>query len=350
MTEVPAAAPPALALAPVSAGSASTGTVGLRSAGTVPTEPRPPAPPVESPRWSFEPAIAAAIGRIDRAGMQRDLAAIVGDRNDRTAGPHLRAVTRHVEAQLRRAGWTVRRETIRHGDRIADNLIADRAGRDADRVVVVAAHLDTVPLSPGADDDGSGLAALLSIARAASRLPTSASLRILAFAFEEDGLIGSSQYVAALPESERSQIVAVLSMDMIGYRDPTPWSQRYPAGIEQVVRRPLPNTGDFVAALGIESEPILAAMEHAQQYVTDLRAGVVPLRRWQVFAAPDVLRGDHAPFWLAGIPAAAIGDTGNFRNPHYHQQSDRLESIDLDFATLAARWVGASALTLAGVR
>jgi hypothetical protein len=310
--------------------------------------PETPPPPV-APVFTVQPAIAKAIASIEARAYARDLGAIVGERNDRTTPAHLAKVTAYVEAELTKAGFRVRRETIRHGTRSADQLIADRPGSDPTKVVAVGAHLDTVPGSPGADDDGSGIAGLLAIARATKGVATTKGLRIYAFAFEEDGLVGASQHVANLPEPDRAAIAAMIDMDMIGYRDSRPGSQRYPPGIEQLVRQPLPDSGDFIAAVGIEGEPILPAMTHAQQYVPDLRAGVVPLRRWQIFAAPDTMRGDHAPFWLAGIPAAQVGDTGNFRNPHYHQPSDRLETVDVEFATLVSRWVTATLLTLAGV-
>lgn len=334
---------------PAAVSGAEAAPASVRPGVVVPT-PRPAAPADTPPPFAFEPAIATAVARVDRGEMERDLAAIAGDRNDLTARPHLEAVTRMVETQLGRSGWTVHREVVRQGSRTADNVIAERPGSDPSRVVVVAAHLDTVPLSPGADDDGSGLAALLALARAVSNVPTRASLRLIAFAFEEDGLLGSSQYVAALPPPERSRIVAMLAVDMIGYRDSRPGSQRYPVGIERVVHQPLPDSGDFVAAVGLADEPILPAMEHARQYVPEVRAGTVPVRRWALVAAPDLLRADHAPFWLAGIPAVMIGDTGNFRNPNYHQPTDRLDTLDTEFATLAARWICASTLTLAGAR
>lgn len=331
---------------PLPAGSSALGAT-TSSAVVAPPAVAPAEPP--PPVFTFEPEIAAAVARIDARAFGRDLAAIVGDRNDLSAPAHLAAVTRYVEAELTRAGWVVRRQTVHHGARVADNLVADRPGQGGARLVAIGAHLDTVPLSPGADDDGSGVAALLGIARATARVPTAAGLRLLAFAFEEDGLVGASHHVQAMPEPERAQVIAMIDMDMIGYRDRHPGTQRYPAGIEQLVRQPLPDTGDFIAAVGLEGEIVLPAMVHAQRYVPDLQAGVVPLRRWQIFAAPDTMRGDHAPFWLAGIPAAQVGDTGDFRNPHYHRPTDRLETIDLEFATLVARWVGASALTLAGV-
>jgi Zn-dependent M28 family amino/carboxypeptidase len=168
------------------------------------------------------------------------------------------------------------------------------------------------------------------------------------FAFEEDGLIGSSQHVQALSDAERARIVAMIDLDMIGYQDQRPGSQRYPAGFDRLLEQPLPDTGDFIAAIGIADQAILPAMQHAQAYVPGLRAGAVPLRRWQTLAAPDTMRGDHAPFWAAGIPAALVSDTGEYRNPGYHQPSDGLGSVDVGFATLVTQWVAASALTLAG--
>jgi Zn-dependent M28 family amino/carboxypeptidase len=294
-------------------------------------------------------AIARAIDAITPATLARDLQTIAQPREDRFARGQLERTAQYVQDQLEQAGFQVTRQHVGLEGRSADNVIGERAGSDRSQVVLVGAHYDAVVGSPGADDDGTGVAALLAIARAASVVHTHRMVRVIAFAFEEDGLIGSAHYVDALSPAERARIVGMIDVEMIGYRDHTPGSQHYPAGIEDLLPGlQLPTTGDFVAAVGLEGEALAPVLADARAYVTDLDAEVLEVRRMVLLATPDLLRSDHAPFWLAGIPAVLVGDTADFRNPNYHQPSDTLGTLDLEFASRAARWLAASTLVLAG--
>ncbi|MBI2898283.1 MAG: M20/M25/M40 family metallo-hydrolase [Deltaproteobacteria bacterium] len=305
--------------------------------------------PTAVPPSERDPAIARAVAGITRGTFERDLRAVARPRDDSLAPTGLRQVADALERELRRAGYRVARQAVHHDGHVADNVIGERAGSDPTRVVVVGAHYDAVPGSPGADDDASGVAAMLAVARAAAGFSTRASIRIVAFAFEEDGLVGSLAYVESLPPAERSRIVAMVDLEMLGYRDARPFSQRYPQGIELIVPgRELPTAGDFIVALGLEGEAVLEALARARAYVPGLRAETIAVPRLALLAVPDLLRSDHAPFWAAGIPAIVIADTAELRNPHYHQPTDTVGTLDLDFATEVARWAAAGTLELAG--
>src|SRR5690606_6250898 len=137
------------------------------------------------------------------------------------------------EEELREAGYTVRREPVTHGEHTADNIVAERAGADPDAgLVIIGAHYDTVAVSPGADDNASGVAATLAIARAASSVPSRAALRFVAFCFEERGLVGSAAHVANLGPEERQRLITAVTLDMVGYRADGEGSQRWPRGVE----------------------------------------------------------------------------------------------------------------------
>ena len=195
-------------------------------------------------------------------------------------------------------------------------------------LLLIGAHFDTVLGSPGADDNATGVAVLLELARALAAQPAQYPVRFVAFDLEEYGLQGSRQYAAYL-QQQRQPLRLMLSLEMLGYCDRTPHSQRYPAGLKYFY----PNRGDFIALIGnLKTIPDLIGLSR-----TIRKAGSVPCE-WlpagrKGLLVPDTRRSDHAPFWDAGYRAIMVTDTANLRNPHYHQASDRLETLDLDFLT-----------------
>jgi peptidase M28-like protein len=314
-----------------------------------------PPPPPDAPALPATPpapldeSIVRALGRVTTDSVEADVDAISIPRHYRTAPKGLTKVAGYIERELTRRGFTVERQRVRFDGSRADNVIAERRGTNPDRVVVVCAHYDAVEGSPGADDDGSGVATLLGVARALEGSPATATLRLVAFAFEEQGLVGSAAYVASLDDAERRRIAGVLDVEMVGYTDARPGSQHYPSLLVRFLpRSDLPATGDFVALVGLSDAraPFDALME-ARRYVPDLKVVGVPLPRAVVTVVPDLLRSDHAPFWLAGIPAVMMGDTADYRTPHYHEPSDVPATIDLEFTARVARWTAAGSLLLA---
>jgi hypothetical protein len=229
---------------------------------------------------------------------------------------------------LQTLGWSVTEQAFEWGV----NLVAERPGTDpAAGVVVLGAHYDTVVRSPGADDNATGLAAVLEAARIFQGLETRRTLRLVLFDLEEAGLWGSQAFVATLDNTEKPDVIV---LDMIGYRCTEPGCQSYP---------PLPiptpsDTGTFVATIGDQGHSYIASAFH--QYVDASLPPVFvlnvpllgPLR-------PDLMRSDHAPFWDQGIGAALVTDTANFRNPHYHQPTDIPETLDPEFFEGAAQVV-----------
>lgn len=194
------------------------------------------------------------------------------------------------------------------------------------KAVFVAAHYDTVPHCPGADDNASGLAVMLEVARRLAAAPTPSTVGFIAFNAEEDGLLGSRDFVVnALPTLPvHPKMVHVL--EMVGYRRsdvlqelPLPWVP------------PSLRTPDFVALLGkgASNAEVRRAME--SHVAPNLR--VMGAKTWGPAhkLVPDITRSDHFPFWSAGAPALLWTDTGNFRNPNYHQRSDTPDTLDYGF-------------------
>jgi aminopeptidase YwaD len=216
--------------------------------------------------------------------------------------------------------------TLQHRGRSHENIILDLPGHAGDGFVLVGAHYDGVAGSPGADDNGSALAVLLELARAFAETPPPKPLRLVAFDLEEQDLIGSRAYAAAL-HARREPLRLMLALEMLGYRDSRPGSQRYPPGL----RHFYPDRGDFIGLIGN-----LRALRPMRRIARAMRAAApcewlaVP---WRGRVLPDTRRSDHAPFWDLGYPALMVTDTADLRNPHYHAAGDRIETLDLDFLT-----------------
>ncbi len=313
-----------------------------------PPEPAPEPPP---PANLLHPRVRAAAASIEESMLRADLERIVGPRDPSTSRAHHDEVAAWIESELRAAGYEVRREPVEHEGRTADNIVAERAGSDPSRLLLLGAHYDTVAGSPGADDNASGVAALLASARASAGVPTHATLRFVAFCFEEAYMVGSAAHVAGMSAEDRQRLVTAITMDMIAYRSEAEGSQRWPQGAEMLARgRTIPTRGDFIGAFWLTDTPtdVVTRFEAAARFAPEgLRVETLAIPRVLIELAPDVLRSDHAPFWQARLPAISIGDTGPYRNPHYHSSTDTLETLDVPFLTDVARWLTVAALLVA---
>ncbi len=200
------------------------------------------------------------------------------------------------------------------------------AGRQPGRSpILVGAHYDTVPGSPGADDNASGVAVLLTLAALLSAHPPRRSIHLVAFDLEEYGLVGST-VCAEKWKSQQRPLHLMLSLEMLGYFSSAPQSQQYPLDL---LSRIYPSTGDFIALIGnLASVPKMVSIKRF------LRRAQMPCQWLPIVnrgqQLPDTRRSDHAPFWDAGYPAVLVTDTANLRNPHYHSASDRLDTLDID--------------------
>lgn len=235
---------------------------------------------------------------------------------------HARAAA-YVRESFERLGL---RTTIeRHGPD-GDNIIAE-FGRPEQPLVVVGAHYDSVPGSPGADDNASGVAALLEIAHALVLQAPRESHRVQLVAFdqEEAGLLGSAAHCRALRRA-RADVRAMLSLEMLGY---TSAHQTLVEGAG-VTR----DAGDFLAVVANrKSEALLDAFRPHGRAVE-----CVSVDEGSEAAALARL-SDHGAFWAAGWRALLVTDTAFLRNPHYHQPTDTPDTLDYDFLRRSAETV-----------
>jgi Zn-dependent M28 family amino/carboxypeptidase len=261
--------------------------------------------------------------------------------------------------QFRDAGWRVRDQPCHHPTLGAGaNVVATLDGDDRRTLVVVGAHHDTVAGSPGADDNGSGLAALVELARILGGRRWHANIELAAFDFEERDAdvrvhVGSCDYVAAL--STDVAIRGAFIYDLIAYTDRTAGSQRiaaetsrlFPAVFRALEERG--SVGDFVLALTYADDRgktlLRSFIEGAHAAKPDL--SVFPLQIPPGASVPHSDRSDHVSFWEAGHPAIFLTDTANFRNPHYHQATDTVDTLDAHFWSMVVSATAAAVATLA---
>ncbi|WP_444677986.1 M28 family peptidase [Halomonas sp. E19] len=234
----------------------------------------------------------------------------------------------YIEEAFRAAGHEPLRHPVPTGDRTFHNIEVQLSGSgEAQEILVVGAHFDTVRGSPGADDNASGVAVLLELARLLESAPLDRSLHLVAFVNEEMPFFGSSAMgslrYARQAKAQGANIVGMLSLEMLGYFTDAPGSQAHPPLLGHL----FPDRGDFVAFIGnLESRELVkqaigAFRTHAQ----------VPS---EGLAAPeligDIRRSDHWSFWEMGYPAIMLTDTANFRNPYYHGPRDTHDTLDYD--------------------
>jgi Zn-dependent M28 family amino/carboxypeptidase len=209
-------------------------------------------------------------------------------------------------------------------------------------LTLVGAHYDSVGGCPGADDNASAVAAMLGCARACAAAPGRPPVGFIAFNREEDGMLGSQDFVEWLASSN-VRVKCAHILEMVGYASEQPGSQRIPPGLPLRV----PDTGDFLALLANRgSYRVLdALLTQAKTYlpgfpVVGLR---VTLGLEKYF--PVLLRSDHAPFWQRRIPATMWTDTSEFRNPLYHQPGDKPDSLNYSFLRSVTQLLVASVLS-----
>jgi Zn-dependent M28 family amino/carboxypeptidase len=221
------------------------------------------------------------------------------------------------------------------------NIVAVSSGPEAGPYLLLGAHYDSVPGSPGADDNGSAVAVCLECARIAREKDIGGVMFVL-FNREEDGLLGSRQFVAYQAAKPAWRIAEAHVFEMVGFRSHAPGSQHKPPGLPLLAA---PDVGDFLGLLANRSSNAIAEqlLALAATYVPELSVLALKVYLGIEKYVGHLRRSDHAPFWEAGIPAVMWTDTADFRNPHYHQPSDRPETLDYDFLA------GVTRLTLARV-
>lgn len=264
------------------------------------------------------------------------LADSIGEREAVSAHAGLQRAADWLSGELAALGAEVVAQRYRvRGDREVRNLEVTLVGADTSSFVLVGAHYDAVPVTPGADDNASGVAAALELARRFAARPAPCAVRVVLFTNEEPPFfwsdsMGSLVYARAMAaRGERPR--AMLSLESIGYYSDEAGSQRYPP----VLGWFYPSRGDFVAFVGnVGSRRLVHRSIAAFREVATLpSAGSAAPQQF-----PGIGWSDHWAFWQVGLPAVMVTGTAPFRNRHYHEDTD--VPSQLDFTRMARAVTG----------
>ncbi|WP_347265657.1 M28 family metallopeptidase [Paracoccus sp. (in: a-proteobacteria)] len=271
--------------------------------------------PREAPGSRAAPEVAAVVAAVSQADFLATLTRLTAIRSRLSTGPGYAEAAEWMRAQLTALGLATRLEPIEVNGAPSHNVIAHRPGTAAARRhLLVTAHLDSVnhaegpaAPAPGADDNASGASGVLVLARALAGATLAQDVSFVLFGGEEQGLFGSQQFVAALPQPERQRIDAVLNMDMIG---------------------------------AVNTQPPTVMLEGAalsQAMIDDLAAAAAAFTGLAVQTSLNPFASDHVPFIEAGIPAVLTIEGGDSANDAIHSGNDTPDRLDPGFATQILR-------------
>ncbi len=249
----------------------------------------------------------------------------------------LEQAARYIESTLESYGYAVNRQTFDADDYVSASktvrnvevVIEPRDPSPSTETVVVGAHYDSAPGAPGANDNGSGAAAVIELARLLGDMKGTAArrIRLVLFVNEEPPYfrteeMGSWQYASALAR-RKEHVVAMYSLETIGYYSDEPGSQRYPFPFSLI----FPDRGDFLAFVGtLAARPLvrasIASFRSHTQFPTI--GGVAPA------SIPGIDWSDHWAFTEQGFPAIMLTDTAPFRYPYYHTALDTPDKVDVE--------------------
>jgi len=254
------------------------------------------------------------------------LAGEIGERN-MNRYPQLLAAADFIEASMTSAGLKPQRVSYELRGRACHNIEVEIRGTSPE-VFVIGAHYDSVFGCPGANDNGSGVAALLALARRFAGKSARQTLRFVAFVNEEPPYFQSEEMgsfvYAKRCQARGDRITGMISLETIGYFSDAPGSQKYPgAGLGFFY----PSKGNFIGfAANTSSRSLLRATVAAFR-----KAGRLPCEGAALPAAiPGIGWSDQWSFWQCGYPAIMVTDTAPFRYPHYHEPTDTSEKLDYD--------------------
>ena len=285
---------------------------------------------VKVPGVSYSGALKplSAEEKVVAANLRRHVAAIASREHNLWHRPALEEAAQYIERTLAGTGYAVARQPLTTELGEVRNIEVEVPGAErAQEIVLIGAHYDSIIGAVGANDNGSGVAAVLELARLSAGAKPTRTLRFVAFVNEEPPFFYSdemgSRHYARRSKERGERIVAMLSLETIGYYSDPPGSQRYPFPLGFFY----PSTGNFIAFVSNLSSRAL------------LHEAIASFRRHAGFAseaaaAPAFLPGvdwsDQRSFWKEGYPALMVTDTALYRYPHYHTLQDTPDKVDYE--------------------
>ena len=301
--------------------------------------------------------ISGIVNQIDSNKLKENLLFIEGIRH-RTAGvQQLQRVKDSIYARFLRYNLQTSIQNFNYSGYNAQNFIGRLPGTIyEDTTYIIDGHFETVSISPGADDNGTAVAAFLEIARILSNYNFRNTIKFIGFDLEESGLVGSQKYVAeGIPFYEK--IAGVYNFEMIGYYCDTPNCQSMPTGFCTLFpdlcdsANAQQNKGNFILnTANVYSNSLRYHFDScARLYVPQLRVlSLATPGNGQT--TPFLRRSDHAPFWDAGYKALMLTDGAEYRNYNYHTPGDTVGTLNIRFMTNVVKATVASVINIAGVR
>ncbi|WP_152621937.1 M28 family peptidase [Archangium violaceum] len=249
----------------------------------------------------------------------------------------------YMQRRLEQLDLPVRREVVAKDLLTVSNVIAEYKGvKYPEEVILISAHFDVYYAA--ADDNSTGVAAVLELARVLSQYKFDRTLRFVGFDLEELGYVGSHRYVESLGSSK--EVVLTVNFDSLGYYNDTPGSQQTSLGL------PAPSEANFLAVIGNDNslERVNEFMALNESFDTMRTFGVVASGLGNNPGNAPLLRSDHGPFWLRGHEAVFISDTAYFRNPGYHNEKDTMDLLNPPMFRKAVQLSAAAIAYWAGVQ
>ncbi|MCX7914118.1 MAG: M28 family peptidase [Thermodesulfovibrionales bacterium] len=234
----------------------------------------------------------------------------------------------YIERMLLSYGCKTERQDFFYRNNLYANIIGEVEGYDKeiDEIIVIGAHYDTVVGTPGADDNASGIAGLLELARLTSLNPMRRTVKFVAFCLEEPPVfmtnnMGSYLYAKSLKE-KKVNIYGMICLEMIGYFTEKDRSQYYPFYFFNYF---YPKKGNFIALIGN-----ISSLKFTQEVKNNFKRfstlAIESLNSFSMLMGVDF--SDHRNFWKFGYPAFMVTDTGFYRNPYYHAKGDTASTLD----------------------
>jgi len=253
------------------------------------------------------------------------LSETIGERNLSRAGT-LEAAADYIRSSLEQAGYSVTEQSYSvHSHRVSNLEVKLVGSESGGGTIIVGAHYDSVEGSPGANDNASGVAAVLELARLFRGFTPRKTIRFVLFVNEEPpyfqtGSMGSVVYAKQL-RTDRIAVSAMISLETIGYYSDASGSQKYPVLLGLLY----PSRGNFIGFVGNPSSRALLrmAIQRFRKTTSLPSEGVAALEQW-----PGVGWSDHWSFWQEKYPAIMVTDTALFRYPYYHTPYDTTNRID----------------------
>jgi Zn-dependent M28 family amino/carboxypeptidase len=299
--------------------------------------------------WVTQPMLTSATSSaertVDPARLEAHVRKLIelGPR-DESHIENLDRVAAYIKSELSQTGASVSEQPYRVQGKSYRNVIAQFGPESAERIIV-GAHYDTAGPLPGADDNASGVAGLIELARLLGKQQLPLRVELVAFSLEEPPYFGTtgmgSSVHAVLLSQQNVGVRAMFSLEMIGYFSDAPGSQHFPIGVFQAL---YPSTGNYISVVGRLSDGLLVRRtKFAMRQAAPLPVYSINAPRF----VPGIDFSDQLNYWHAGYGAVMITDTAFYRNLNYHTAHDTAEKLDYQRMAMVVEGVYAAVTELA---